>query len=117
MLESMSSVSCELILTTDRTRFDRSPGAYSLKNEVGIMSSLDMSGACRAYSSLSFILITSRLRVSCTSTSPMAALNSSTAMGVSCDESPDGITSLNSSLHTYGVNMVSSVSPRQAISA
>ena len=115
MVESISSVSWELILTTERTRFDKSPGAYFLKNEVGIISNLDISGACRAYSILSFIRITNRLRVSCTITRPTAALNSRMVIGTSCEESPEGITSLNNNLQTYGVNIVSNTTPRQAI--
>ena len=100
MIDNISSVICELNRTTVRMRFDKSPGAYFLKNDVGIISSLDISGACIAYSSLSFILTTIRLRVSCTITNPAAALNSSMAIGISCLLSPDGITSLNSSLFT-----------------
>ena len=41
-----------------------------------------------------------------------AALNRSTAMGVSWEASPEGITSLNSSLQAYGVNIVSITTPR-----
>ena len=50
-------------------------------------------------------------------TSPAAALNRSTATGVSWVASPEGMTSSNSSLQAYGVNMVSSTTPRQASKA
>ena len=98
MVESMSSESWVNSLTTESTRLERSPGAKRLKKVVGRASRRVISGACSAYSVLSFMRTTRKLRESCTITSPAAALNSSTAMGSSWAESPEGMTSLNSSL-------------------
>ena len=48
-------------------------------------------------------------------TIPAAALKSSVAMGTIWLESPEGMTSEKISLLTYGVNIVSSATPTQAI--
>ena len=98
MVESMSSVSWVNSLTTESTRLERSPGANFLKKVAGIIRRRVISGACMAYSVLSFILTTRKLRESCTVTRPMAALKRSTAMGVNWAKSPEGITSSNRSL-------------------
>ena len=117
MVESISSVSWVKSLTTDSTRLERSPGANFLKKVVGRDRRRVISGVCRANSVLSFILTTKKLRESCTVTRPTAALNIRTAMGTSCEASPEGMTSLNRSLQINGVTIVRSTTPRQAIRA
>ena len=41
IVDSISSVICELNRTTDRMRFDKSPGAYCLKNVAGSINSYE----------------------------------------------------------------------------
>ena len=64
MVESMSSVNWVNSLATESTRLERSPGANFLKNPAGIIRRRVISGACMAYSVLSFILTTRKLRES-----------------------------------------------------
>ena len=109
------AVRLELTRDNDSRRLEMSPGVYALANVPGSSSRRDMIAVCKLYSTLSLMRTTTRLRAICTIVSPTAALKSSVAMGTIWLASPEGITSEKISLQTYGVNMVSSVTPRQAI--
>ena len=76
------AVRLELTRDRDSRRLLRSPGVNLLVKVVGICSSRDMRAVCSAYSTLSLIRATTRLRAIYTIVSPTAALKSSTAMGI-----------------------------------
>ena len=109
------AVRLELTRDNDSRRLDMSPGVNSLINVAGRSSRRDMMAVCNEYSTLSLIRTTTRLRAISTIVSPAAALKSKVAMGTIWLASPEGMTSEKISLHTYGVNMVRSVTPKQAI--
>ena len=69
---------------------------------------------CRAYSTLSLMRMTTRLRAVCTIINPTLAPKSSVATGMIWKASPEGIISEKISLQTCGENMVRSMTPIQA---
>ena len=81
MVDRKLAVRRELTLDNDSRRLERSPGVYSLINVAGSNSRRDIMAVCRAYSTLSLMRITTRLRATCTIVRPTAALKSSVAMG------------------------------------
>ena len=94
------AVRLALIRETDSTRLEMSPGEYSLTNETGSSNSRDIMAVCKAYSTLSLMRITTRLRAVCTIISPTLAPTSSVATGIIWKASPDGIISEKISLQT-----------------
>ena len=99
---------------TNNTRLERSPGENVLIKVAGRSSRRDIMAVCRAYSTLSLMRITTRLRAVCTIISPMLAPKSKVATGKIWKASPDGIISEKISLQTCGENMVSRMTPIQA---
>ena len=114
MVDIKLAVRAELMRDTDSTRLERSPGENVLINVVGSSSRRDIMAVCRAYSTLSLMRITTRLRAVCTIINPTLAPKSSVATGMIWKASPEGIISEKISLQTCGENMVSRMTPIQA---
>ena len=114
MVDKKFAARLELTRDSDSRRLERSPGVNFLAKVTGIKSRRDIKAVCSAYSTLSLIRTTTRLRATCTIVSPTAALKSSVAIGMSWLVSPEGTTSEKISLLAYGVNMVSRATPTHA---
>ena len=82
MVDMKLAVMLALMRETDNKRLERSPGAYALTNEIGKSNRRDIMAVCKAYSTLSLIRTTTRLRAVCTIISPTLAPTSSVATGI-----------------------------------